>query len=527
VAQDKPNWIDRAIAAISPKWGMQRSKARLMARHYEAASYGRRTDGWSRRTTDANAAASGPALALLRAQARDLVRNNPWARRGLNRIVTSTVGWGLKPRATGAGEARISDLWRQWAETTQCDAASRCTMAGLQALVMRTVAMSGECLVRRRMRRLDDGLAVPMQLQVLEPDYLDTGRDGIKGEAGGMIVQGVEHDVIGRRVAYWLFDQHPGAVGALMSTSATLSPISRRIPADGVLHIFDIERPQQVRGASWFASVDLRLHDLDELEDATLMKSKIAACLAAFVTDADGSGAPLGEAGVDSRGEMIDTLEPGMITNLPTGKSVQFSQPPSTNDHATFTQTNLRGVAAGLGVTYEDLTGDYSQVNYSSARMARNAFMLDVWNWQWNMLIPQFCAPAWDWMIDAMLLAGEKIEDAPAEWTPAAIPMIDPGAEGQAMSRMVRIGAMTPDEMVRAQGYDPATHWSEYAANLKRLDKFGIIIDSDPRRTTAAGQIQSPTAPAKAAGPIAPTAPAAGPGSSQNPPTTDVPSENP
>jgi capsid protein len=53
--------------------------ARVMARHFEAASVGRRTDGWSRTNTDANRAAAGATLSRLRAQARDLVRNNPWA----------------------------------------------------------------------------------------------------------------------------------------------------------------------------------------------------------------------------------------------------------------------------------------------------------------------------------------------------------------------------------------------------------------------------------------------------------------
>ena len=81
----KPNALDRAIGWVFPAWAARRARdrlvarhyERLVARHYESASVGRRTDGWSRRGTDANAAASGAALFYLRAQARDLVRNNP------------------------------------------------------------------------------------------------------------------------------------------------------------------------------------------------------------------------------------------------------------------------------------------------------------------------------------------------------------------------------------------------------------------------------------------------------------------
>ena len=484
--------LDRLITWLSPRWGKSRAQARLLARHFEAASVGRRTSGWHRRLTDANAAASGASLAYLRAQARDLVRNNPFARRGLRRIVTNTVGWGIQPKAMGRNAEQIMELWRRWAETTECDAAGRLTFYGLQKLVMRTVVESGEVLIRRRRRLPTDGLAIPMQLQVLEPDHIDTGKDGIQGEAGGPIIQGIEFDAIGRRAAYWLFDQHPG--GTIMSSS--VSSGSRRIPADGILHVFDQERPGQVRGPSWFAAVDVRLHDFDEFEDATLMKQKIAACMAAFVTDVDGSGIALGEPTVNPvSGQLVDTFEPGMIMNLPAGKQVTVANPPQATDYQSFSQTSLRGVAAGLGVTYEDLTGDYSQVNYSSARMARIAHWGDVHDWRWNMLIPQFCAPAWAWMLDTLQLVDVDVDLAPAEWTPPPAPMIDPDAEAKATAAMVRAGLKTHDEMVREQGYDPAQFWKEYAAGLKRLDTLGIILDSDPRRTSSGGQTQAPIVP--------------------------------
>ncbi|HET9063667.1 MAG TPA: phage portal protein [Candidatus Binatia bacterium] len=474
--------LDRFITWLSPSWGESRARARLLGRHYEAASMGRRTNGWQRRLTDANAAASGATLAHLRAQARDLVRNNPWARRGLRRITVNTIGWGIRPKAVGRNAERVMSLWKRWGETTECDAAGRLTFYGLQRLVMRTVVESGEVIVRRRRRRPEDGLAIPLQLQVLEPDYIDTSRDGMNGEAGGPIIQGIEFDRLGRRVAYWLFDQHPGS-GQMGGV------VSRRIPAEGVLHVYDQERAGQVRGPSWFAPVDVRLHDFDEFEDATLMKQKIAACMAAFVTDYDGAGSPLGEPGTDSTtGQATDTFEPGMIIPLPPGKQVTVANPPASSDHQSFSATALRGVAAGLGVTYEDLTGDYSQVTYSSARMGRLAHMGDVHDWRWNMLIPQFCAPVWKWMIDTLILGGEQIDDAPAEWTPPPMPMLDPGAETEATMKMVRVGQMTLDEMVREQGYDPAAHWQEYAASLRRLDELGIVLDSDPRKMTAAGQ---------------------------------------
>jgi lambda family phage portal protein len=468
----------------------------MLARHYEAASPGRRTANWNRARADANVA-SGPALADLRAHARDLVRNNSWARNGKRTIRDNTVGWGIQPKAVDAGAQgpAIGSLWKRWAESTDCDADGRLTFYGLQKLIMSEVAEAGEVLVRRRMRQKRDGLPIPMQLQVLEADFIDTMRNGIQGQEGGPIIHGVEFDAIGRRVAYWLFDKHPGS--NLVGTSA----ISKRVTASDIAHIYEVERAGQVRGISWYSPAIVSLKDFDEFEDSTLLRQKIAACFAGFVTDYDGeAGGLIGQATTDPQAQPgdapIETLEPGMIMKLPPGKQITFAVPPGAPDDG-FSERTLRRIAAGLGVTYEDLTGDYSQVNFSSARMARLKHWSHVAGWRWDMLIPQFCDPAWRWAMDAATIAGSiQMPDgvAPlAQWTPPPMPMIEPDKEGLALQRMVRSGAMTPSEMVREQGYDPETHWQEFKDDLDKLDELGIVLDCDPRKVSQTGQTQKAT----------------------------------
>ncbi len=516
------NILDRLIAWAAPQWGANRARARAMVRHFEAASVGRRTDGYHRRGTDANAAAAG-ALGILRSQARDLVRNNPWARKGLRRIVTGVVGWGIKPKATGRGADLVQQAWREWAETTQCDAAGRLTMSGLQALVMRGVARDGECLIRRRWRRPTDKLAVPLQLQVLEPDFLDTARDGMIGDAGGPIVQGVEFDAIGRRAAYWLFDRHPGSTGAF-GTGAKNIGFSRRIDASEILHVFDQERAGQVRGTSWFASVDVRLHELDGFEDATVVKQRIAASMAVFVTDLDGGGGPVAIPGTDAATSLpTDTFEPGSIINLQPGKQVTVANPPQASDYQSFTASALRAIAAGIGVTYEDMTGDFSQTNYSSGRLGRLGAQADVHDWRWNILIPQFCAPVWDWMLQAMILAGAEIEKSPAKWAPPPAQLLDPDKEGKANQQLVRSGQMTFPQMIREQGEDPDEQLDEIEAFNAELDRRGIALDCDPRRMTAAGGVQQVWATGSIAAWPPPPAPATLPGPANATATTTTP----
>jgi capsid protein len=173
----------------------------LFVRHFEAAQGGRRTSGWQRSSSDPNAA-NGPALTALRELSRDLRRNNGWARRGVEIISNNTVGWGILPKPTGRSRelgATAVEIWNEWASSTACDFDGLLNFYGLQQLVMTTVAESGEALIVRQPAASVDELAIPMRLQVLEPDYLDTSRMG-NLSGGGKIIDGVEFDARGQRV---------------------------------------------------------------------------------------------------------------------------------------------------------------------------------------------------------------------------------------------------------------------------------------------------------------------------------------
>jgi capsid protein len=151
----------------------------------------------------------------------------------------------------------------------------------------------------------------------------------------------------------------------------------------------------------------------------------------------------------------------------------------------------LRRIAATIGVTYEDLTGDYSQVNFSSARMARMAHWANVHDWRWNMLIPQLCRGVWGWAMELSAGLEGWTETPGAEWSPPPMPMLEPDKEGLAYSRLVRSGAMTLYQAIRERGEDPASHLAEIAEGNAKLDELGIWLDSDPRRTSAAGLTQA------------------------------------
>lgn len=506
------SFLERAIAYVAPGAALRRAAARralgLSARTYEAAQPGRRTDHWPKAANDANAVI-GPGLALIRTKARHLVRNNPFAESALDTISTHTVGpYGIAPKFRNK---RAEYEFRQWAESTDCDADGVNDFAGLQDLAIRTIAESGEVLIRRRPRFARDGFRVPVQIQILEPDYLDTSKTMVLGN-GGRIVHGVEFDAIGRRVAYWLFRDHPGSASPMSSLVST----SVRVPASEVTHAFKSTRAGQARAISWFAPVLLKLADFDEYDDASLMKQKIAACLAVFTRDVEGPDSPIGRGPEKSDDPLVDTLEPGMITRLNPGEDIEVVQPPSTNEYDAFAKSQLRAIATGLGLTYEDLTGDYTGLPYSAARMSRIRHWAKVERWRWRIVIPRVCRPMWQWWAEAAVLAGVLTEaDAvpPIDWVAPPPPMLDPDKEVAANRRAVRSGQKTPQMVLRELGLDPEEVIGEIAAWNKAIDKAGLILDSDPRTMSEAGQRHSTGAgaPADAGASTPPADPAADP----------------
>lgn len=472
-------WLDRTIGWASPQWQLRRMRGRValvaLAQYYEAAGTSRRTQGWKRPAGDPNAP-GGLSLARLRDATRHLVRNNGHAESAIGTIVDDTVGSGILPSAQ-------HEAWKRWTESVEIDADGRSDLPGIQQTVMRTVVESGECLIRRRFRRPSDGLALPMQIQVLEPDFIDSGKHRSLPN-GGKIIRGIEFDPIGRRVGYWLFRSHPG--------STTISNVirfgqSESVPASEILHVFKSQRPGQVRGVSWFAPVLLRFNDFDEFADATLMKQKIAACLCALTTDVDGSAEHIGAEDPDE--PLHDKIGPGLVANIPPGRSVEIVQPPSVRDYADYSKTTLREIAAGIGVNIEDLTGDYADINFSAARMARLRHWGRVKGWRRRMLVPQFLNPLWRWAMLASTIAGiETIEST--TWTAPPLPMIEPDKEGLAICRNIRGGISTPSESLRERGFVPEEFWDEYQKDFEDLDRRGLVIDADARKMTQAGQAQ-------------------------------------
>ena len=459
---------------------------------YEAAARTRRTIGWSPTTSDINTLVFRSADTL-RSRSRDMVRRNPWATNALDAFVGNCVGTGIKPQSQhpdSAIRAQIQKLWLRW--TDEADAAGLTDFYGLQSLVCRAVMEGGESLIRLRPRLPKDGLSVPLQLQVLEAEHLPTGENRTL-ENGNYIRAGIEFDQIGRRVAYWVYRQHPGDTLHPMASTELV-----RVPAESVLHLFRPIRPGQLRGQPWLTQVLVKLHELDQYDDAELVRKKAAAMFVGFVTKNSPEDQMLGEGAADAGGAAVTELEPGTLQVLLPGEDVRFSNPADVGaSYETFMRVQLRSIAAGMGITYEQLTGDLTGVNYSSIRAGLLEFRRRCEQFQHQVIAFQFCRPVWQqWVLAATLSGGlPTVDDVTpyhdVKWIPPGFAWVDPLKDIKAQVMAVRAGFKSRAEVVSEQGYDADAIDREIAADNARADQLGLVYDSDPRKENHAASAPS------------------------------------
>ncbi len=461
---------------------------------HEVAGSGRRARAWQPGNPGAIAAlyASGHDL---RVKSRDLARRNAWAGSAIDAFVTNCIGTGIKPQSIVADAAfreAVHALWWDWCY--EADAAGITDFYGLQALACRAMLEGGECFVRLRARRPEDGLAVPLQLQVLEAEHVPLTFNTTLA-SGNVVRAGIEFDRLGRRVAYHLTRVHPGDPAARIGDHDLV-----RVPAGRIAHLYRPLRPGQIRGEPWLARALVRLNELDQFDDAALVKAKVAAMFTGFVTSPHPEGAVLGEGEADEDGDLKVSLEPGSMQRLDPGQDVKFTEPADAGgNYDAFFRNQLRAVATAAGVTYEQLSGDLTQVNYSSIRAGLLEFRRRCEMIQHAVVVHQLCRPVWrEWMATAVLagaLEAPGFERNPApylavKWIPQGWQWVDPEKEFKAVVLAIRAGLMSRSEAISAFGYDAEEIDREIAADNARADALGLVLDSDPRKVARTGAAQ-------------------------------------
>ncbi|MBS6360696.1 phage portal protein [Burkholderia sp.] len=466
---------------------------RLKAAAYESASTaGARAKSWRVSGAGPNAAAVQN-LSLMRFRARDAIRNDPWAKTAIARLVSNTIGSGIQAHPQHPNDAVRKMQKQLWEDSGQeIDADDLFDIAGVQTLAARAFFSDGEVLVRRRWRSPLDGLAVPMQIQLLEGDLLPVEKNEIVPD--GEIVNGVEFDADGRRVAYHLLRRHPGEYGrASMTGMQTV-----RVPAAEIAHVFLALRPGQVRGIPELSTVLLRLKSLDNFDDAVLFRQEVSNLFAGFITKPPAEPGMPGDPVTGSAMQYdvdgfspVVSLEPGSMQELAPGESVMFAEPPGAGaDYGPFMRQQLMAAAASVGMPYEVMTGDLRDVSDRVLRVILNEFRRSIEQLQWNVFIHQFCRKVWHWWVDACALSGampmpdfyrRRRDYQRVRWVPQGWPYIHPVQDVTAKRMEIRSGLASRSGAVLSRGDDPEQVDRENADDLARERRLGIRYDTlDP-----------------------------------------------
>jgi lambda family phage portal protein len=463
------NVVDWLVSYLNPRAGLRRQVAReLLTRAYEGAS---RKDGWKPRRAGASANTDHSVDAgELRHRARSLVQNVPYITRAIEALVADTVGTGIVPRSLAPTEAQrktIDAAWDEWSE--QADADGLGNFYSLQARAYRAMEVDGEVLIRIRVRRPEDGLRVPMQLQVLEIDWLDSSKNGTVG--GNTIINGVEYTPLGKVSAYWLFDQHPGEMVGTMRKSA-----SRAVPADRVIHLYNPERPGQGRGFSRLGPVIATVRDLHTYIDAEAARKNLETRLSVLASGDLSQLADRPEPTDASASRSLGELASGGITEVPPGLTVTTVEPKAAPGFVEAVKRTQHDIAAGIGVPYESMTGDMSEVNFSSARIRRMDYKRSIEQRQWLLLIPQLCQRVRRVWVEFAVLGGViPAAETRADWSTPKWEYVNPVQDVAADVAEIAGGLSSLSEKLRQRGYKPDLVFSELKADLNRLQSDGVL----------------------------------------------------
>ncbi len=472
------NALDRVVSFFSPQRALERARARHMLRQYDGATSGQRRQGFGARGSSANVETGG-ALRPLRDRARSMVRNTPHGHAIVDVMVRHVVGTGITPVwNTGSDrmDAQVQTLWESW--TRRADAEGELDFYAQQALWVRSMIEGGESLMRFVDLPYADDRAMPLRLQLLEGDHIDSTRDGtIEGTRNRL---GVRLGPWGRRDGYWLHENHPGEQVASWTAASYTSSF---VPRDQVVHLYRPLRIGQLRGVTWLAPVLLSAKDLAELMQNTIVKSGVEAAFSGFIIDNGGGPVNMGQAVDAESGDTTMLPEPGTLMRL-RGQDIKFAEPKTSTQFEAVAIATLQGMAAGTGHSYDQITGDLRQANYSSLNAGKIEHRRLVEQVQWHDVVPRLDRIA-DRFVDRAILAGSlraRPDGFPRDWVPPAFEPVDRKKDMDADVSAVRSGRMSPQEFISQWGRD----WKKVVKDSKAFWKFcddnGIVLDIDPRR---------------------------------------------
>ena len=460
------NPIDSFLKIFSPATALKRSQSRLaldvIERKYDVASKSRRnTFGLARNTSAAQEVSKASALGA--AAAQDLCRNNPLALRAKRLWGSNVVGTGVTCEAFGNSADKLkvfNERWNDWANSVECDFEGHNNLYGLQKLWVETTVESGAVFIREHINNKSD---FPLQLQTIEQEYLDKSKN--KNTENGVIIDGIEYNSSGQIKGYWLLTEKT-------LTGLGKPPKSKFHKASRIIHMFRKDRAGQHLGMTWFGATATTFKNYNTYQDAKLMQQQIAACLALIVEEAEST---VGRQSLSNSEGLPDKIEPAMVEYVPEGTKVHTVTPPKADNSNSFDTGLKRDMAVGIGLTYEQLSGDYSLVNFASGRMGKNDFHSELDTVQMHMFKPALDR-VFNWF-NRLYQINEGKGNYKPDWTFPVRTTVNPEEEFRVLMSKVRHGMLSPRKAAKSLGMTLEKIVEEWKLDKKLFGDMPFDID--------------------------------------------------
>lgn len=413
-------------------------------------------------------------LPMVRRRSRYLSENHPVIQCARNNFVNNVVGDAgvVSQPATQWSELnkRIADRWWEYMEGV--DIGREMTGAQQQRQLAGEMFDGGDCLVSNVIAPTRYSIPQGPAVELFPAEQVDFGSNNLMGRMtaeGHTIRQGVEYDALGRRMAYHVFKELPcdGAVATIET---------RRIPAsDAVLAMFR-QRPGQLRGVPLCVAAIETTREQGFHKEANMMLAAAAAMVGIYyegVTSPQQLNSKNPWPIRDANGNPLVELKPGMIGAGPSNVKPHVIAPNVPGSQYGVVQKLLMQlIAAATGVSYSEVSGDYSDATFSSER-ARSLYMRKIFKPAQLVIGQVYNRPVYRafirWEITFGSLRDTLTSEQRAAW--AADPRlfyrrrdiaqgwewVNPQQEAQAAEIEIGIGTRSIQEICASRG----RHWQD------------------------------------------------------------------
>jgi len=455
-----------------------------------------------------------PDMKTLVARAQDLSGNYAIASGSTQMQLDYVIGSGLKLsskpdwRVLGLDQEwaaewsrEVESKFRAWAEDPDCysDASRRLPFSARVGLAYRTYMIQGEILATAEWLT-ERGSPYSTAIQIIDPSRLSNPNGLFNSDR---LRAGIEMDSMGASTAYHIRS-------ALQSDNRFGSDTYtwKRVPRETkwgrpqVIHIFDRERPGQTRGKSKMAPVLSWAKRIESFQDVSLEAAFINAMYAAVIETDFNYAAASDLMGADEAGTAAEKLisskaefhggagvkmDGVKIPHLYPGEKLSFtsSNHPGPN-FADFEKSALRHFAAGSNLSYEMVSRDYSETNYSGAR----AGMMHAWKFlmgRRDLIGAKYATFEFSlWLEEAIDKGDVKLPPgAPdfyeaksaytkSRWLGPGEGNIDPLKESKADDLEMDMGTLTLEDACAKRGLDWEENLEQLAREKKRMEDLGI-----------------------------------------------------